>query len=190
MSEKTNISHRELCLAVAKRYNKKVAIFEYKSSVSAEEPDVLIFNFGYSALFEIKISLSDFRADQKKEVRKKYVLDWHLAHIHSRLMEKPEEYDKRAHRQFFMIKREHPQLIYIEPKHLGNSRYYVCPWGIIPVELVPEGWGLLYYKNGKFYEKKKSGRFRTNYKTEQNLLIHALRRYASGDNTGILVNAY
>ena len=184
------ITHKELCLAVAKRYNKKVAVFEYKSTVSTEEPDVLIFDFGCSYLFEIKVSLSDFKADLKKECRKKYIVNYYMSHIHSKLMEEPEKYSPRVHRQFFLIKRDHPKLIYVEPKHLGNKRYYVCPWGLIPVELVPEGWGLLYYRNGKFYEKKKSGTFRTNYMTEQNLLVHAFRRYASGDNTGIIVNTY
>jgi hypothetical protein len=27
---------------------------------------------------------------------------------------------------------------------IGNQRMYLCPDGFIPVELVPEGWGLLY----------------------------------------------
>ena len=190
MSEKTNISHRELCLAVAKRYNKKIALYEYKSSVSREEPDVLIFSFDFTVLFEIKITLSDFRADRKKDARKKCVLNWRMDYIAKHFSEKPEEYERRVQRQYFRLRKEQPEFFYIQDDHLGNHRYYVCPWGLIPVEEVPEGWGLLYYRNGKFYEKKRSEIFRSNLKKENNLVIHALRRYASGDNTGILINTY
>jgi len=38
--------------------------------------------------------------------------------------------------------------------------------------------------------KKESGKFRSNLRTENDLAIHALRRYASGDTTGIAVNTY
>lgn len=182
------ITHRDLCMATAKRFNKKFALYEYKSTASREEPDVLVFDFGYTILFEIKISLADFRADQKKDVRKKYRLDWHIEFWHKRYMDN--EMKPEIKRQYCRLVREHPELIYIQNNHLGNRRYYVCPWGLIPVDAVPEGWGLLYYKNGKFFLKKESAKFRSNLKTENDLVIHALRRYASGDNTGILVNTY
>lgn len=38
----------------------------------------------------------------------------------------------------------------------GDKRYYVCPWGIIPINEVPYDWGLYYYKDNKFYLQKKS----------------------------------
>jgi hypothetical protein len=88
------------------------------------------------------------------------------------------------------LKKEFPEVFYLQDDHLGNHRYYVCPDGLIPVEEVPEGWGLVYYKKGRFYEKKKSGKFRSNLKKEKDLLIHSCRRYASGDSTGILINTY
>jgi hypothetical protein len=73
---------------------------------------------------------------------------------------------------------------------LGNHRYFVCPDGIIPVEKLPEGFGLYYYKNGRFYLQKSSLNFRTNLNEENKLLVHAMRRFGSGDSTGILINAY
>jgi len=185
---KINITHTELCMAVAKRYNKKVALYEYKSTASSEEPDVLIFDFSQTFLFEIKVSLTDFKKDQKKAARKKYRMSWHVDFWHQRFMD--DKMNPEVKRQYCRIVRDHPELIYIQQDHLGNRRYYVCPWGLIPVELVPEGWGLLYYKNGKFYEKKASGKFRSNLRVENDLIVHALRRYASGDSTGILVNTY
>jgi hypothetical protein len=55
------ISHAELCLAVAKRYNKKFALYEYKSSVSDEEPDVLVFDHWETSLYEIKVWIGNWR---------------------------------------------------------------------------------------------------------------------------------
>jgi hypothetical protein len=190
VSSEINITHRELCIATAKRFNDKFALYEYKGTASREEPDVLVFGFGGTMLFEIKVSLADFNADKKKQVRKKYILRWHLDYLDRMFRENPANYDKRIHRQFFKLRRDHPSLFYIQNDRLGNRRYYVCPWGLIPVEKIPDGWGLYYFKNGKFFLKKESAQFRSNLRTENNLAIHALRRYASGDNTGILINTY
>jgi hypothetical protein len=184
----SEIPHAGLCLAVAKRYNKKFALYEYKSSVSDEEPDVLVFDHGETSLYEIKVSLADFRKDMKKEARKKIKIHWHVSFWHNRHISN--EMKPEIRRQYVRIVKEHPELIYVQVEHLGNRRYYVCPWGIIHVEMVPEGWGLIYYKKGKFYQQKGSGKFRSNLRTENNLAIHALRRYASGDSTGIMINTY
>ncbi len=80
----TTLTHRELCLAAAKRFNDKFALYEYKSTASNEEPDVLVFGFAGTTLFEIKTSLSDFNADQKKESRKKYRVPLWAYHIPSK----------------------------------------------------------------------------------------------------------
>lgn len=98
--------------------------------------------------------------------------------------------DPRLCRQFIRFEKENPDIFLKEALHLGNYRYYVCPDGLIPVDKLPEGWGLYYYKNGKFYLKRKSAKFRSNYRKELDLVIHSFRRYANGDNTGIMVKAY
>ncbi len=188
MIKQETITHKDLCIATAKRFNKKFALYEYKSTASDEEPDVLVFDMGGTVLFEIKVSLADFKKDQKKDARKKYKLDWHISFWHERYTSK--EMRPEVSRQYCKIVREHPELVYVQNDHLGNRRYYVCPWGLIPVDMLPEGWGLLYYKNGKFFLKKESGKFRSNLRVENNLAIHALRRFASGDSTGILINTY
>jgi hypothetical protein len=185
MTKKINITHTDLCLAVAKRYNKKIAPYEYKSTASAEEPDVLIFDFEKTYLFEIKVSLVDFKKDQKKDARKKYTVPLWAYHLPIKGAT-----DGNKYSEILKTQNGHIEVVFIEKTHLGNRRYYVCPWGLIPVELVPEGWGLLYYRNGKFYEQIKSGKFRSNIKTEEDPVVHALRRFASGDSTGILVNTY
>jgi hypothetical protein len=194
MNEQVKITHRELCIATAKKFNKILALYEYKSYASAEEPDVLIFDYNHTKLFEIKISMADFKKDQKKDARQKIVQHWSIDYMNRWVDERK---DKRISRQWFRIKRENPELVYVQPSHLGSKRYYVCPWGLIKVEDLPEGWGLYYYKdgdlrykNGKFRLIKESAKFRSNLRKENDLAIHAFRRYASGDSTGILVNTY
>ena len=181
------ITHAELCIATAKRFIKKVALYEYKSLASAEEPDVLIFEDGYTELYEIKTSIADFRRDHKKDARKKYKTQYWAQYIP---LKEPDKNGVNKYSTLLKLDKGHIEIFYIEKEHLGNRRFYVCPWGVIPVESVPEGWGLYYYKNGKFYNKKPSSRFRSNLAKENDLAIHALRRYASGDSKGIMVNTY
>ena len=188
MSEQAKITHGELCLAVAKKFNRKFALYEYKSTAYIEQPDVLVFDHGRTILFEIKMSLSDFRKDQYKDCRKKYTVPMWCYSIPTRNAQGGGKYNEDK----LTIKTQngHLEIELIENRHLGNRRYFVCPWELIPVDKVPEGWGLIYYRNGKFFLKKDSGKFQSNLRAENNLVIHALRRYASGDTTGILVNTY
>ena len=181
------ITHNELCIATAKRFIGKVALYEYKSLGSSEEPDVLVFDDGNTILFEIKTTLADFNADHKKEARKKYKTQYWAYHIP---LKETSSNGIPKYSTLLKLDKGHVEIVYIEKEHLGNKRYYVCPWGLIPVDKVPEGWGLYYYKNGKFFLKKSSAKFRSNLRAENRLAIHALRRYASGDSTGIMVNTY
>jgi hypothetical protein len=70
---------------------------------------------------------------------------------------------------------------------VGDWRFYLCPPGVINVEDLPEGWGLLYYIDGKI--KKVHGwppntqwasgspfAGRTNVKAERDIMYSALRR--------------
>ena len=184
-AEKLMISHTELCLAVAKRYIRKLALYEYKSTIYNEEPDVLVFDFGTTYLFEIKVSMADFKRDHNKEARKKYRVP-----LWARYLPLKGAISGNKYSEILKTSNGKMEVTFIENEHLGNYRYFVCPWGLIPVDLIPEGWGLLYYKNGKFYRKKESGKFRSNLRKENELVIHALRRYASGDTKGIMLNTY
>jgi hypothetical protein len=195
-----NITHTDLCIATARRFINWVALYEYKSFTSQQEqPDVLILNENNSVLFEIKTSFSDFIADQQKVCRKKYRCQYWLSRS-SHLVDEEDKNPYSAHRYeqnknavgrlLYTLERGHLEAIFVEKEHLGNERYYVCPWGVIPIDKPPEGWGLYYYKNGKFFLKKKSERFRSNLRKENSLALHALRRYASGDTTGIMVKTY
>jgi len=156
MSE-NNLTHYDLCFATAKRFIDKIALYEYKSFASIEEqPDVLVYGNRGTQLFEIKMSLSDFNADKYKVCRQKYTVPYWAYQIG---YNKPTdgEIEKKKRMELTHGKIE---IDLIEKRHLGNIRYFVCPAGVIPVEKVPEGWGLYWYK------------------------------YASGDSTGILVNTY
>lgn len=64
------MTHTQLCIATAKRFMDKFALYEYKSNVSAEEPDVLVFGENKTTLYEIKMSMQDFNKDQFKTARK------------------------------------------------------------------------------------------------------------------------
>lgn len=71
---------------------------------------------------------------------------------------------------------------------MGDYRYYFCPEGLIKVEELPEGWGLIYVNaEGKAKRKhraevKKANGFnipyqhKKNIKAEHNLMYSALRR--------------
>ncbi|MDR1837595.1 MAG: hypothetical protein LBQ89_08060 [Treponema sp.] len=194
-----NITHKELCLATAKRFIDKVALYEYKSFSSlSEQPDVLIFSDKGSTLFEIKISLSDFKTDKYKDCRKKYITPYWAQRLSPmldiitdwRAKEAAKDILQNPRKTWLKLKRGRVEIELIEREHLGRRRYFVCPEDVIPVDKLPEGWGLYYYKGGKFYLKKESGIFRTDLWTECNLAVHALRRYASGDINGILINTY
>jgi hypothetical protein len=196
------ITHTDLCIATAKRFINWVALYEYQSFASfTEQPDVLILNEGSSVLFEIKISFTDFMADQHKACRKKYRCQYWLSRS-SYLVDieengipimPPYRYEQNKNavgKLLFTLESGHIEAVLVEKEHLGNKRYYVCPWGIIPIDKLPEGWGLYYYRNGKFFLKKKSEEFRSNLRKENSLALHALRRYASGDSKGIMVKTY
>jgi hypothetical protein len=199
MSCPEKITHTDLCIETAKRFIKWVALYEYKSFASIQEqPDVLILNEGNSMLFEIKMSMTDFNADQHKECRKKYITQYWAQQIYWGLDIKTEflehitleQMNKNPKIAHLKLKTGKIEIELIEREHLGNKRYYVCPYGVIPVDKLPEGWGLYYYRKGKFYLKKESGKFRSNLRVENNLALHAMRRVASGDSTGVMISSY
>ncbi len=179
------MNHNELCMKTAERFNTHVSLVEYKSYAYNEEPDVIVYDYGKTTLYEIKVSRSDFLADKKKDCRKKYKIDYSMRMF--AVSEKPEI--KRAYIRF---QKHNPELFYIEKPHLGNYRYFVCEKELILPEEVPEGWGLYWYSGGKYYMKKRSGKFRTNIRAERDLLMHALQRYANneGDDRSIMIKKY
>jgi hypothetical protein len=162
----TKMSHPELCRITAEKFVKasRFALWEYQSFASLEFPDVLVYGKSKTTLYEIKMSRNDFFADSKKESR----IKWKAAYSWEKTAEKYR----------------------IEKPHLGSARYFVCPADLIKENELPDGWGLYWFKNGKFYKKKDSGKFRADVRTERDLAAHAFQRYASGIKTGIIINTY
>ncbi len=78
---------------------------------------------------------------------------------------------------------------YIEYPHLGLTRYYVCPWGIIEPDEI-ERWGLYWFRGNKFYLKKESDRFVRNIFEELSILSHAMRKYVNSEKHNIIINKY
>ena len=69
------------------------------------------------------------------------------------------------------------------------QRYYVCPWGLIQQDEVG-GWGLIWFKNERFYRKKESEKFRRNIHAELALLTHAFRKYEGLKECNIMVDKF
>jgi hypothetical protein len=76
--------------------------------VSREEPDVLVFGYGRTELYEIKMSLSDFNADKYKECRKKFKTHYYLQVMERMINDSIAEHiinkNDRIKRQFLKIK--------------------------------------------------------------------------------------
>jgi len=177
------MTHAELCLKTAEYYIKKahLVLYEYQSFANAEFPDVLVFGERTSILLEIKMSHADFLADAKKDARKKYKTHWNLSWCKK---------DQESTRMEYIFSLVHPELYYKEAPHLGRFRYFVCEPGVIKIEEVPEGWGLIYYEKNRFKNKKESRKWRNDIHAEKALLVHAFRRFANGNNTGIVVRPW
>jgi len=166
------ITHYDLCQKTAEWAMKKflgdLCIYEYQSYASAEHPDVLLFKAEKTKLFEVKVSLADFKKDPKKEARTIWKTPWYWSRSTSE--------DK------LQFKLRAPELYYREAPHLGVLRYYVCPAGLIQPEDLPTGWGLYWVKNGKFFKKHSSARWRRDLHTELALAVHASRKYVNTSN--------
>lgn len=196
------LTHKELSLktaswALTPPAADWMALYEYQSYVSQEFPDVLTFNGNITTLYEIKTSYLDFLADKKKECRitngkyhSFYNVFSHLSSLKRRkdLSTKDKHLIKRLELTCHII--EGARKTYQQLPHLGMYRYFVCEPDIIPINELPEGWGLFYYQNNKFLKKRDSGIWKPNVKLERDLLVHAFRRFASGNSSGILVNTY
>ena len=178
------LTHAELCHLTARRFGKKalITLVEYQSYVTGEFPDVLVFN-GVTTLFEIKTSRSDFLSDAKKDCRIKWA-----PKVNSYLSKRGlSGYNKDVYLQ---IRAERPELYYRECPHMGRSRYYVCEWGLIHVDELPKGWGLYWVKGKRFYQQKKSGKFKRDINAEIIILAHAFRKYAHGKCDQIYIGEY
>lgn len=154
-----NNQHYELCELTAKKISKrnKIVVYEYQSFASWEYPDVLCYG-NTTTLFEIKTSYSDFKADLKKDSRKKYRIKYSIFEYYPKLENKHYSLYQRV-LQFPKIqwKQEGIDVFIQEAPHLGKFRYYVCPEGLIPLkDLETSNWGLYYVTSkGKFIKKNR-----------------------------------
>lgn len=204
------MTHTELCKATAEWAITPpgadwLALYEYQSFASTEFPDVLTYYNNRTTLYEIKISRSDFIADPKKESRelRGYYRTYSGIRTHTvelykeaRRKEKALYIDKRCARKLESIEAYHQiwcnqDKTYKQWPHLGQLRYYVCVEGLIDKSELPNGWGLIYFKEpNKFKRIVESGQFRADMNTERAIIAHALRGYASGNKSNILVRTY
>lgn len=157
------LTHSELCILTAKKFIKEIALIEYKCQMLNEEPDVLVFDsYSDTTLYEIKISRDDFWKDWNKPFRIYCKSIYHR----NRLVVDTLDYS------------------------LGRHRYYVCPADLIQIDELPLGWGLIWYKNNRFYLKKKSELFKNNKGLENRLLINAIKRVNEHRKDNILIKEY
>lgn len=59
---------------------------------------------------------------------------------------------------------------------VGNHRYYLCPKGIINIDDLPEGWGLLWYDKGEISIIKEAAYLKTYNRGELSILSSIMRR--------------
>jgi len=178
------ITHYDLCKKTAnwahRKYKSNVTLFEYQSYATNEFPDVLCFVNGFTLLFEIKVSLQDFKKDQFKDCR----------------IEKKIRYWPTLSRNVLNLangltwKEVGLQEFYVEAPHMGRNRFYVCPYGLISPDDIKNGWGLYWYRNNRFNIKKESKSFKANIYEEMRILEHACRKNNSGHNENILIKNY
>lgn len=186
-----SVTHKDLCKITAEWAIKKakVGVYDYQSFATAEFPDVLMFHSNHSTLYEIKVSRADFLSDKNKECRMD--LRPHTVEFkHMKYKERKKLSDSRIKLVPTYYRREPTRFINQQP-HLGVYRYYVCPYGMIQPEEV-ELFGLYWYreKDGKFFNKKKSEKFKRNLYEENAILVHAVRRQCNTGNDKLLVKEY
>jgi len=64
-------------------------------------------------------------------------------------------------------------------KGVGSERFYLTPPGLIAIDELPPGWGLLEYSRGRIeiqHDSAKNLRTSTGFRYEMNLLLSSLRR--------------
>lgn len=73
---------------------------------------------------------------------------------------------------------------------MGNYRYYFTPKGLIPVELLPEKWGLI-ERWGKTNRTIKKSEFRKcDQRNEMTLLLSTIRRIGRNSPKGVSIKCY
>jgi hypothetical protein len=176
------ISHYELCKLTAEKNIKKstIVLYEYQSYATSEFPDVLCFRGGYTKLFEIKITHTDFKKDEYKECRKQHKIKYFTSFTRNQIEKITGiRWESLGLREFIS-----------QMPHLGRERYYVCPEGVIKKDEIKNGFGLYWYNGEKLKLKKESSSFKCNVYDELRILEHAFRKYYCGDGNNILVNGY
>ena len=78
----------------------------------------------------------------------------------------------------FLVDRQKPFRVKPE-KGVGSERFYLTPPGLVKVEELPVGWGLLEYRRGRIerlHPSAKNLRTAVGFRYEMNLLLASLRR--------------
>jgi hypothetical protein len=73
---------------------------------------------------------------------------------------------------------------------MGDLRYYMCPWGLIGEDEIPENWGLLWVKNRRVYVQAKADLQEKHDRNEAGLLISLIRRIGRNSPKGVSVSFY
>ncbi len=73
---------------------------------------------------------------------------------------------------------------------IGQHRFLFAPAGIVPLEAIPPGWGLLELTGSKIRLVKKSEYHEANHRHEIGLLLSTLRRIGQQSPKGVSIRAY
>jgi hypothetical protein len=130
--------------------------FLYRKSHESVAPNVYLYEWesdmfsvtkaGYAHEYEIKISLSDFRADAGKTARHQ-ILGTGTREL--------TEQEQLRREQFKSVPRHwiHNRIEEIKkPQPRPNYFWYICPWEIIPVDQIPTHAGLMWLHDQGYIE--------------------------------------
>ena len=73
---------------------------------------------------------------------------------------------------------------------VGTRRYYMAPKGLIAVDKLPEGWGLIEVHEGKTRVKRASSAFDANLQAETAMLLSLIRRLKVDPGKHVAIRAY
>jgi hypothetical protein len=94
----------------------------FKGAGYAESDVISISNSDYVYEFEVKVSKADFKKDFTKVIKHRYLNETHQKGIHKKYRTK-------------------------KVNRVPNYFYYVCPFGLISIDQIPEYAGLIYVEN-------------------------------------------
>jgi hypothetical protein len=73
---------------------------------------------------------------------------------------------------------------------MGLYRYYLCPDGMISLDELPAGWGLLYVRKSRIWVARQSNINERDGSAEMDCMLSAIRRIGENPPEGVSIKFY